>query len=158
MSDRTGQVRLRGPWDAVRIQQFLEQERSPLRLAVNGRDGFPIVASLWFRAEAGRLWCATHSRALVTRLLERDNRVAFEVSVNEPPYLGVRGQARVEQLPRAGAEVLEQLLRRYLGGTESGLAQWLLSRSSDEVALALDPIWMTSWDFSDRMPAGRPRG
>lgn len=154
MSDDLTQVRLQGPWGRADVQRFLEQERSPLRLAVNGRDGVPRVASLWFQAERGRLWCATHTNALITRLLREDPRVAFEISVNEPPYKGVRGQARVELLPAQGGQYLEQLLQRYLGGTDSDLARWLLSRAADEVALCLQPIWMTSWDFSDRMPVG----
>lgn len=147
------EVSIKGPWTAAEIQAFLERERSPLRLALNGRDGFPLVASLWFRYADGALWCATHRESLVARRLLTDPRVAFEVSVNAPPYLGVRGQAAVECLPEAGARELEALLQRYLGGTDSSLARWLLSRADAEVALRIRPKWLTSWDFTARMPA-----
>lgn len=152
------QVPLKGPWDVTRVANFLDAERSPLRLAVNGREGFPMVCSLWFRYQAGMIWCATHESALINRLLVDDDRVAFEVSVNDPPYYGVRGQARVERSAAAGERELRALLTRYLGGTDSGLARWLLSRAAGEVALALRPVWLTSWDFSARMPGRESEG
>ncbi len=146
-------VKLKGPWSVAEVVSFFERERSPLRLALNGSDGFPLVASLWFRYAEGALWCATHQESAVARRLAQDPRVAFEVSVNDPPYLGVRGQAAIERMPEAGGRELEALLKRYLGGTDSSLAQWLLSRAEEEVALRIRPKWITAWDFSDRMPS-----
>jgi len=146
-------IRLRGPWNGAQIAAFLQAEKSPLRLALNDRDGFPLVASLWFRCVDGELWCATHGQSLVARRLAEDPRVAFEISVNEMPYSGVRGQATVELVAAEGGRQLEALLARYLGGTDSSLARWLLSRADGEVALRIRPRWLTSWDFGDRMPA-----
>lgn len=146
-------IRLKGPWQPTEIVAFLEQERMPLRLALNGQDGFPFLASLWFRYAGGALWCATHEDSLVARRLAQDPRAAFEVSVSEPPYYGVRGQAAVERLPQRGREELEALLERYLGGHDSKLARWLLSRADEEVALRIQPKWLTSWDFRERMSA-----
>jgi hypothetical protein len=85
------------------------------------------------------------------RWLEADARIGFEVSVNDPPYCGVRGQARVELLPERGEAELRALLERYLGGTDSDLARWLLSRADGEVALRIRPHWLASWDFRKRM-------
>lgn len=150
-------VRLKGPWDGARVTRFLAAERSPLRLALTGEQGFPLVVSLWFRFEGDELWCATHERSLVARRLAVDPRVGFEVSLNDPPYCGVRGQGRVEIVAAAGPATLEQLLQRYLGGTDSALAKWLLSRADGELALRIRPNWITSWDFSDRMPAAPAR-
>ncbi|MCC5884975.1 MAG: pyridoxamine 5'-phosphate oxidase family protein [Gammaproteobacteria bacterium] len=144
-------IRLKGPWQAAEVVDFLEQERSPLRLALNGHDGFPLLASLWFRYAEGALWCVTHQDSLVVRRLAQDPRAAFEVSVSEPPYLGVRGQAAVERLPGQGQQELEAMLDRYLGGKDSKLARWLLSRADEEVALRIRPKWLTSWDFRERM-------
>lgn len=144
-------VRLRGPWHSAEVVAFLEQERSPLRLALNDHDGFPLLASLWFRYAEGALWCATHRDSLVARRLAQDPRAAFEVSVSEPPYVGVRGQAAVECVARRGQQELEVLLERYLGGRDSKLARWLLSRADEEVALRIRPKWLTSWDFRERM-------
>ena len=150
-------VRLKGPWDAAQVAGFLAEERSPLRLALIGEQGFPLVVSLWFRFEGDVLWCATHERSLVARRLAVDPRVGFEVSLNDPPYCGVRGQGRVEIVRAAGPATLEQLLQRYLGGTDSALAKWLLSRADGELALRIRPNWISSWDFSDRMPSAAPR-
>lgn len=146
-------IRLRGPWQPAEVVTFLEQERTPLRLAINGHDGFPFLASLWFRYASGALWCATHEDSLVAKRLAQDPRAAFEVSVSEPPYYGVRGQAVVERLPERGKQELEALLERYLGGHDSKLARWLLSRADEEVALRIEPKWLTSWDFRERMSA-----
>lgn len=144
-------ARLKGPWDSDRITAFLDQERTPLRLALTGRSGFPLVVSLWYRLGDDALWCATGPDTLVVRQLREDPRVGFEVSVNDPPYMGIRGQARAEIVPAEGKAQLRALLERYLGGTDSDLARWLLSRADAEVALRLRPHWLVSWDFGDRM-------
>lgn len=150
-------VRLKGPWDAARIARFLDESRSPLRLALVGEQGFPLVVSLWFRRDHDVLWCATHERSFVARRLATDPRIGFEISVNDPPYCGVRGQGRLQIVPAAGPEMLEHLLQRYLGGTDSKLARWLLSRADGELALCIRPSWITSWDFGDRMPSAPAR-
>lgn len=146
-------VRLNGPWSAEAVAAFLEAEHSPIRLGLTWHDGAPLVVSIWFRYEAGVLWCASHESSRLIRALGAAPRVGFEVSVNDPPYRGVRGQALAELVPAEGGERLGQLLDRYLGGRDSELARWLLSRADGEVAIRLRPDWITSWDFSDRMDA-----
>ena len=47
--------------------------------------------------------------------------------------------------------MLEQLLGRYLGGHDSALAKWLLSRSEDEVLITISPRRWFSWDYRERM-------
>lgn len=144
-------VRLNGPWSAAAVTSFLEAEHSPLRLAVTWRDGAPLVVSVWFRFEDSCLWCASHHTSRLIGALRAAPRVGFEVSVNDPPYRGVRGQAVAELLPAEGGARLGQLLDRYLHGRDSRLARWLLSRAEGEVAIRLRPDWITSWDFSRRM-------
>ncbi|MEE4297912.1 MAG: pyridoxamine 5'-phosphate oxidase family protein [Pseudomonadales bacterium] len=144
-------VRLNGPWSAAAVASFLEAEHSPLRLAVTWGDGAPLVVSVWFRFEESCLWCASHDTSRLIRALRAAPRVGFEVSVNDPPYRGVRGQAHAELLPAEGGARLGQLVDRYLHGRDSRLARWLLSRSEDEVAIRLRPDWITSWDYSRRM-------
>jgi hypothetical protein len=63
----------------------------------------------------------------------------------------VRGTATATIVPDAGGAVLRRLLERYLGGTTSDLARWLLSREATEVALRITPRTVTSWDFTARM-------
>ena len=141
---------LRGPWDAETVQAHLQDTVIPVRLATSGRSG-PIVQSLWFDVSDGALWCATQADALVVRRLARDPRCGFEVARDEPPYRGVRGTGEASVVPEAGEPVLRRLLHRYLGGTTSDLAQWLLARSASEVALRIVPRTLTSWDYRSRM-------
>jgi nitroimidazol reductase NimA-like FMN-containing flavoprotein (pyridoxamine 5'-phosphate oxidase superfamily) len=142
---------LKGPWSAAQIDEFLQSSVFPLRLACTAADGFPRVVSVWFRYRQGRFYCVSHRDSKLVALLRDSNKVGFEVSPNEPPYCGVRGQA-IAALTEVGAgEELEQLLQRYLGGTESSLGNWLLSRRDDEVLISIEPQRIFSWDYRQRM-------
>ena len=151
-------TRLKGSWDGAEVAAFLAQERSPLRLAVAWENQAPLVVSIWFRFEEGAFWGASLVTSRLIKALSNHPRVGFEVSVNDPPYKGVRGQGVVELVPAQGSVRLEQLLDRYLGGRESDLAKWLLSRADEEVALRLVPDWLLSWDYSHRMSSGEREG
>lgn len=142
-----------GPWSAAEIRRFLEQSAIPLRLACSDAQGAPVLLSLWYVHRDDAIWCATTSRARVVRLLERDPRCAFEVSSDEIPYRGVRGQARATIRADRGEAVLKELIQRYLGNQETPFARWLLSRSRAEVALRIQPIRLATWDFTERMTA-----
>jgi hypothetical protein len=144
-------VRRKGPWSEREIEAFLDQACIPLRLACNGASGHPVLASLWFVAREGRLWCATQQSAAVAEHLRRDPRCAFEVAVETPPYHGVRGQARVHFDDTQGEPLLRELIDRYLGDADSELARWLLARADDETAIAIEPRSVLSWDYRDRM-------
>ena len=126
---------IRGPWSRPEIDDFLQRAGFPLRLACVAEDGFPRVVSLWYGYQGGRLLCVTHRDSALARLLRRNNRVGFEVAPNEPPYHGVRGQGEAVLEPLGGRDTLQQLLQRYLGGTDSSLAEWLLGRSAEEVLM-----------------------
>ncbi len=138
-------------WSSNEIERFLEGQEIPMRLSCNGKDGFPMVCSLWYVYHNGYIWGATHEQAAVAKMLEHDNKCAFEVAPNEMPYRGVRGQGTVELLRPDAAKVLGELIERYLHSRQSKLAQWLMSRTEHEYAIKIKPAWMTSWDFSERM-------
>ncbi|MGH0036605.1 MAG: pyridoxamine 5'-phosphate oxidase family protein [Myxococcota bacterium] len=142
---------LKGPWSRQEIDRFLDDTRVPLRLACHGASGFPVLASLWFVRHGDLLWCATRPSARVVTLLGRDPRCAFEVAQETAPYRGVRGQGRAELSGARGAEILGELVDRYLGSDDSEFARWLLARADGEVAIAIEPSSRVSWDFSDRM-------
>ena len=141
----------KGPWSREEIERFLEDTRIPVRIAANSRSGFPLLASLWYLPEDGALWCATPRSSQVASLLARDPRCAFEVSVEAPPYVGVRGQALATLHPERGEEVLRALLARYVGDSAQGLSAMLLARAAGETAIALEPENLLSWDFRERM-------
>ncbi len=142
---------LRGPWDRRQVSNYLSESLIPLRLAANMADGFPVVVSLWFLWDGTDLWCAMHESARLVAHLRRDERVAFEVAGDQPPYRGVRGQARAAiSAARDGHGLLTELLTRYLGGADGDLARWLLSREG-ELAIRVSPVNMSSWDYTARM-------
>jgi nitroimidazol reductase NimA-like FMN-containing flavoprotein (pyridoxamine 5'-phosphate oxidase superfamily) len=142
-----------GPWSAEQIRRFLEQSAIPLRLACVGADGAPHLLSLWYIHRDGSLWCATSSHARVVRMLERDPRCSFEVAGDEIPYRGVRGAARARVDAAAGDAVLRELIRRYLGNEDTPFARWRLARGRDDVALEIEPLRLSTWDFGERMDA-----
>jgi len=142
-----------GEWDRAGVAAYLADARVPIRLACRTPAGGLWMLSLWYRfdADAERLVCATSANANVVEYLRADDGVAFEVSDNDPPYRGVRGNGRATIGPDEGKAVLRSLLERYLGGTESSLADRLLAPDREEVVIELDPKRVYSWDFSERM-------
>jgi nitroimidazol reductase NimA-like FMN-containing flavoprotein (pyridoxamine 5'-phosphate oxidase superfamily) len=144
-------IRSGSAWSAAEIRRYLAGAEIPVRLACLATGGTPLLCSLWFLVDDGAIWCATPQSARLAVLLERDPRCAFEVAGDRMPYRGVRGQG-VARLSRAeGPAVLLRLVDRYLHTRESAFARWLISRQQDEVAIRIDPEWLTAWDFSARM-------
>jgi nitroimidazol reductase NimA-like FMN-containing flavoprotein (pyridoxamine 5'-phosphate oxidase superfamily) len=133
------------------VSAYLEQSLIPLRLSCVTPSGWPVVLSLWYLYRDGRLYCATQERAKVVSYLRHEPRCAFEVASDQPPYCGVRGQARAVIDADLGAEILRQLLLRYLGGTDNPLARQLLSRGQTEVAVIIEPVTLFKWNFTARM-------
>lgn len=137
--------------DLTDYETYLDSTRIPLRLACTTESGWPMAVSLWFMHQNGNLFCATQKSARVVSYLKNNPRCAFEIAADFPPYCGVRGQAvaRIDEV--VGEQILEQLLKRYLGDTNNKLARKLLAKSQDEVAIILKPINVYSWDFTNRM-------
>jgi nitroimidazol reductase NimA-like FMN-containing flavoprotein (pyridoxamine 5'-phosphate oxidase superfamily) len=142
-----------GEWDRAGVASFLTDARIPIRIACRTPGGGLWMLSLWFGfdPEDERFVCATAATADVVEYLRADDAVAFEVSTNDPPYRGVRGNGTATVHPDDRKETLRRLLERYLGGTESTLARRLLDPERDEVVVAVEPRRWYSWDFSDRM-------
>lgn len=142
---------LKGPWGLPEVEAFLQDTTVPIRLATVGDDHFPRVVSLWFRYDAGALYCVTHQDSHLARMLERNANVGFEISGDTPPYYGIRGQGTVSLTPLGKSPLLRDLLTRYMGAVDSSLAQWLLSRSEQEKIITLLPLRLYSWDYRERM-------
>lgn len=142
---------LTGTWDRDRLRAFLEETVVPLRLACTTPSDRLWMVSLWYRFDDGQFVCATSKRADLVRYLDHDPHVAFEVSTNEPPYKGVRGNGSVAIEADADKAVLRSLIERYVGGTDSAFARRLLDDDRDEVALSVAPERLYTWDFSSRM-------
>jgi hypothetical protein len=143
----------KGPWSRGDVDQFLEKSRIPVRLAVNGASGHPVLASLWYTQQGGAIWCATQRGSSIASALARDPRCAFEIAPEALPYHGLRGQALASLHADRGEEILRLLIERYVGDASSGFARWLLSRAQSETAIALAPRTLVSWDYRERMRA-----
>ncbi len=109
----TSSIRRSGPWNVSQVQDFL--------------------------AEGDEIFGTVHRDARIAQRLQVDPRCAFEIAPNEPPYLGVRGQATASLESDGAEELLEQLLHRYLGTTESKLGRFLLGRADEELVVCLRP-------------------
>ena len=142
---------LAGPWSTNTIEQYLRDTVVPIRLASMEPGGCPVVLSLWYLYAEGAIWCATQRTAHVVKRLEREPRCGFEIAADRLPYRGIRGRAESTIDLGSGATILTRLIKRYLGGTESQLATRLLARAESEVALRLDALRVSTWDFTERM-------
>ncbi len=151
LPDIVNRVRKKSAWPLEVIESYLGECSIPLRIACNAGRGFPSLNSMWFEYRDGSLWCATHASSAILGYLREDPRCAFEVAPNEPPYCGVRGQARAHLMREGAGELLERLIGRYLGDSNPTLAGWLMSRVEDEWILRLDPTWVSAWDYRGRM-------
>jgi nitroimidazol reductase NimA-like FMN-containing flavoprotein (pyridoxamine 5'-phosphate oxidase superfamily) len=132
-------------------EEYLDITRIPLRLACTTSSGWPVVLSLWFVYTDGALFCATREDARVISYLDRNASCAFEIASDQPPYCGIRGQAKATLTRKRGVEILEKLIERYLGGSDNPLAEFLLKDKDQEIAIRLDPVTLHTWDFSSRM-------
>jgi nitroimidazol reductase NimA-like FMN-containing flavoprotein (pyridoxamine 5'-phosphate oxidase superfamily) len=151
-------VQVKGPWSDRDIGEFLEAARIPMRLATVGRDGFPRVVSVWYLADGLSLQCVSHRDSQLVKLLRANDRIGFEVAPNEPPYHGVRGQGVATLSPLGDRDTLDNLIDRYLGGAESAVANWLLSRREEEMLISIEPLRLFSWDYRERMSDVRSGG
>lgn len=142
---------LKGPWDYPGIVNYLQQSEHPIRLSCLATDGFPRVVSLWYQFREPSLYCVSHRNSSLIRLLLDNPKVGFEVSPNSPPYFGLRGQGSAELHPLGEDPLLDELLQHYIGNTDSGFSQWLLSRREDEVIIRIHPRRLYSWDYRRRM-------
>lgn len=131
--------------------KYLEETIIPIRIASKTESGWPVVVSLWFLHLDGLLYCATQKSARIVKYLKNDPRCGFEIAEDRPPYCGLRGQANAEIDEGKGIEILKKLLVRYLGSVENILAEKLLAKSEQEVAIILEPKQVFTWDFSSRM-------
>ena len=145
------EIRRSGPWSPGTVREFLDASAIPMRLAANTSGGFPVVLSLWYLRNGNDLLAAVHQDAKIAKRLRADARCAFEIASDDPPYRGVRGQAVAELFPDGAGDLLERLLVRYLGTTDSTLGRFLLSRSNEELTVCLRPRSNASWDYTKRM-------
>lgn len=144
-------IHSKSAWSRQHIIEFLSRAPIPMRIACQGKDGFPVICSLWFFYDDGALWSASHKNSHIVDQLSVNPKVGIEIATNDYPYHGVRGKGTVELLSQGAEHALQTLIDKYLGDTNASLANWLMSRVDDEYALKITPAILNSWDFSNRM-------
>ena len=133
------------------INSFLNSYVAPMRLSGILDTGYPIICSLWFEHRDNAIWCATKSTSSIARVFANNTKCAFELAPNEPPYYGVRGQGMASLHFENADDLLERLIVRYLGNSDSSLAKKLLNNVTNEVAIKIEPTKIFSWDYRKRM-------
>jgi len=144
-------IHSKSAWSEAEIIRYLDQANTPVRVSCSDADDYPIVCSLWYVHHKGELWAASHKNSHIVKVLKKNPKIGFEVATNEYPYHGVRGKADVTLHSGYAEDILEQLIAKYLKGSNKDLANWLLSRKEDEYAIKIAPVSLNSWDFSGRM-------
>ena len=145
-----------GPWCRDEINGYRDNSVIPIRLAVQGDTGYPIIASLWFLRQGSTIVCSSQRAARILQCLRKKPVCAFEISGDDLPYHGVRGQGDVDLSYGDGQGDLGKLVSRYLADTNLELQEWLLSRSDSEISIRIEPRNFCSWDYRKRMAQGSP--
>ena len=147
----TNSCRMSGPWSQKEIETYLASTVVPLRLSVTNTAGWPIVLSLWFIYENGKLLASSRTRSKVVEYLAANTRCGFEVARETPPYCGVRGYGVAALSPERTAKTLRRLSERYLGREDTPFKRWLISGANDETTISITPRSWMSWDYRARM-------
>jgi len=145
-------VTLSGAWNHDQVETFLQESKIPIRISTHRPDESLWMVALWYRYRNGSFECATWANADIVRYLRNDSEVAFDISTNRPPYRGIRGNGTATLSPDRDKAVLRALIERYLDGTDSPLAEWLLDDARDEIRIRIQPRVIYSWDYTERMP------
>ncbi|WP_254762221.1 pyridoxamine 5'-phosphate oxidase family protein [Natrinema marinum] len=148
----------RGAWTEHEVETFLGEATIPIRIATRRPDGSLWPVALWYRYREGVLECATGANSNLVRFLRHDPDIGFDISTNDVPYRGIRGTGTTTIERDDGKAVLRDLLERYLGGTDSSLARWLLADDREEVRIEIEPREIYSWDYASRMGQGSSDG
>ena len=144
-------IKITGPWDMHKIGTYLDTSVVPLKLAIISARGWPVIASLWFLYEDGMIICASKEKSRVVQILKENNKCAFEVSPDAPPYHGIRGQGLAVLGHDPSGNTLENLHDRFLGNSKTPFKAWLMRGASEEVIIRIKPSNLMSWDYRNRM-------
>ncbi|MCY4045119.1 MAG: hypothetical protein OXE99_08565 [Cellvibrionales bacterium] len=137
-------------WDRQAIERYLLASVDPMRFSVVGAEGFPLICSIWHWYEADHLFAVSHQNSLLVKTLETNAKCAFDISVNTPPYRGVRGVGLA--VIETDAQVyLPKLLEKFLGAQYQGLQDFLTDRLEEERLIKVAIQSISAWDFSHRM-------
>ena len=136
--------------------QYTERElapdtKIPIRIGFTKPNGAPSIISLWYIDIDGKIYCATQKSAKIIHYLKNQPICGFEIAGDQPPYKGSRGEGIVRIIPSKGSEILNVLIKKYLGEKESTLSKFLKEHSKNEIAIEIKPTKIVHYDYSKRM-------
>ena len=136
--------------------QYVERElapdtKIPIRIGFIKSNGYPSIISLWYIDIDGKIYCATQKTAKIIQYLETNPSCGFEIASDQPPYKGSRGEGIVKIIPSKGPEILNLLIKKYLGEKESTLSKFLRGHSQNEIAIEITPTKIFHYDYSKRI-------
>ena len=131
--------------------QILSDDKIPIRIAFLKPDGIPYIISLWYEEIQGKIYCATQKSAKIVSYLQKNPNCGFEIAADKPPYKGTRGSGIARIVDERGEEILDILMKKYLGNKESNLFNILKRNAKTEVAIEITPSQVFHYDYSVRM-------
>ena len=135
----------------VKTKEPTPEIKIPIRLAFIKPNGSPSIISLWYADINSKIYCATQESAKIIDYLKINPTCGFEIAADKPPYKGSRGEGIAKILPTKGQEILDILIRKYLGENESTLSKFLKRNSKTEIAIEITPQKIFRYDYSKRM-------
>jgi PPOX class probable F420-dependent enzyme len=126
-----------------RQRRFVTEPRIG-RLGTTNRDGTPHIAPVWYRFEEGAFLVLTERGSRKHRNIQRDQRVAFCIDDERPPYHTVLVTARVAVEDAPGREWREALAIHYLGD-EAGKRYIAENEHPNNIMLRIVPEKVTGW-------------
>ena len=137
--------------DTEEIDKFIPDSKIPIRIAFMKSADLPAVISLWYVCKDSKIYCAAQKTAKIVSYLKKNPVCGFEIAADKPPYKGIRGEGTVRILNETGADVLDLLMKKYLGEKESTLSALLKNNSKTEVAIEITPQKIFHYDYTKRM-------
>ena len=123
----------------------------PIRLSCIKPNGIPLVISLWYTCNNGKILCASQKSSRLIQYLTKNPICGFEIAADVPPYKGTRGEGIVRLIQEDREEVLLELIMKYLKNQDSDFARHLMRKASTEMLIEITPTKIFSYDYSDRM-------
>ncbi|HEU4390230.1 MAG TPA: pyridoxamine 5'-phosphate oxidase family protein [Blastocatellia bacterium] len=133
------------------LREFCEKQ-DLLRLAYNGRNGYPCVVPLWFVKVGGKYCIGTGRSSAKWRAINRNSRVGWLIDGGKPPkYKGVsqRGNALEITNRRLRASVYRALSIKYFRRADhpSFVAMYGPVDDPGTVYFTLEPEDGFSWEY-----------
>ena len=124
------------------VAMLLSDLASPMRLASQSPNGFPLISTLWSIYEDGIFWCITQHSTLLRRNLAVNPRCAFEIALSGKRFKLLRGQGLASLDLADGGRMTECIINRYLADPSGPIATGMRKQVVTEYAIAIRPRWV----------------